>query len=1147
MSGAELVFNPETEYEIIEEFEFDEDVQRPEAVRFFTYTEQAGDFMEKLLPKKGKVSKGDVRAAEKQVDAFTLLYKQLIQETPDGFIPVPQYTAPKTLPWVRYTNIDPANHSTPFRWTANWTPLYGDAEGLTPNYYIRMLDSLPKSAVTWTPDKTGEGVPVYDAAGKVLIDGRYFLDKYVYSKTRHRDDGTFQISRVPREDTQDAVRFRGYSVENPPLAPPNPVENHPFLSAHPDPVVIESDEPLREIMPSLETIFQHAIPETSDPYGVASPYLKIYDVKLRDVPANLWSMKFPPLPIIEETPPPRAIEFAAGSQDAPPKTLIDAYKSAYLPGLSSRKWLSETPDGGALLAKILLSESGNVGILPIPPPSLLPDGVAGILHGTPEECLPPEITGFDDFLTRGIYRAPKCTVCGATGHGGKQCPDKKGKVDFQEGYGCIPLATVAFEREFAPYVGKAPWVPGTDESLLKTHQTFLKKRIEFGEETFARPPSVDPAAAPNETRMMISTILSDEFKVDEDKLSDIQVLLKEGTTLENHIYKDATTGAFLICEHELEQLRGEFAKNPRAYLQTWCAKYSGYYVCKYSGERVAEVLENKDEFDEEGHVTNRHDAISAAPKGVVTQEHMTFALSLKNLQSEFKSANPGEDVMYLLLSLMQVLPDEKQLAPLLGVVRSESDKLLSRFAGKTLPAKAQNDVNLALAVYGFNATVILMQTHRPQLVPRRSFGSQPLVLRGFPRDTSDANDCPLVDSLLSVLQRTFESYPTTFRGASVVFLRAVLNDRKAVKKVVVASMTKQFLPKFRDELMMARDTIESSSAADSGYVLQQSFRPVVTRLPAVLYTPTENVTKDGRESRFVCAGSWMRLLLGSRFSYAQENAPIVEALRPSRRAVEVVAAPSAPDGAPPATEDVKRRIKIKVPAFAPIQAALKQENASTLRALLLRFFSLVALNPSAAYEIREYIRAMRPAVEGAIGDDASLLRDFYKGILLEFGTMVHRVPPLAVAIERAYAADETVKSLLSNAADTRKTIDALSTKERTEFRSRLRRMPDALREETMTLVNLGLAPYLISKSDREGFLQQLQQENLVAPEEMPPVLETDEIPADRDVGPQGEPPTEGEVELQYDEGSYGDRRARVADGEEAYDGATYDLGEDFGN
>jgi len=108
-------------------------------------------------------------------------------------------------------------------------------------------------------------------------------------------------------------------------------------------------------------------------------------------------------------------------------------------------------------------------------------------------------------------------------------------------------------------------------------------------------------------------------------------------------------------------------------------------------------------------------------------------------------------------------------------------------------------------------------------------------------------------------------------------------------------------------------------------------------------------------------------------------------------------------------------------------------------------------------------------------------------------------------------------------------------------------MPDALREETMTLVNLGLAPYLISKSDREGFLQQLQNENLIVPEEMPPALETDDAPADRDVGPQGEVPMEGETELEYDEGGYGDRRARVADGEEAYDGATYDLGEDFGN
>ena len=93
-------------------------------------------------------------------------------------------------------------------------------------------------------------------------------------------------------------------------------------------------------------------------------------------------------------------------------------------------------------------------------------------------------------------------------------------------------------------------------------------------------------------------------------------------------------------------------------------------------------------------------------------------------------------------------------------------------------------------MFGFNGVVTLLQTHIPQLLPRRSFAGKPLILRGFPRDTDDVSDAPLIDSLIGALQQTFESFPSTFRGSSVVLLRNILNDKKAVKKVLLSSLTK---------------------------------------------------------------------------------------------------------------------------------------------------------------------------------------------------------------------------------------------------------------------------------------------------------------------------------------------------------------------
>jgi hypothetical protein len=183
---------------------------------------------------------------------------------------------------------------------------------MAPNYYLLLLDALPKSAIYF---EGGDGTPVF-INGKSEIEGRYVLDRFRYTKTSHREDGTYTIVPVMREDTGDTAKFTHYIVDNPPLAPPAPLTDHPFLSVHPDPVKLESTEPLPELLPTMEAVFEHAVPETNDPYTEGLKYMKIYDIGLRDVPNALWTKKFPPVAVVDESPPPTELSFTARDQDS---------------------------------------------------------------------------------------------------------------------------------------------------------------------------------------------------------------------------------------------------------------------------------------------------------------------------------------------------------------------------------------------------------------------------------------------------------------------------------------------------------------------------------------------------------------------------------------------------------------------------------------------------------------------------------------------------------------------------------------------------------------------------------------------------------------------------------------------------------------
>ena len=1122
--GDLLLFNPTSEFQVLEEFEFDELIQRPEETRFYTLTEQTSDFLEKLLPQSGKkIPKAILKKAEDQVEAFKLLYATHLRESETGFTQSGS-TRPLKLPWVTYSySKEPA--ITTYVWSQKWSPLF---TGLQPNYYLLMLDSLPKSAL-YFPD--AEGQVVYDG----VVNNRKVLGPYTYTKTAYKEDGTYTIARIPRPDTEDVATFSGYTIGVPALAPPNPLADHPFLGLRTEPITVESAEALPVLLPSVDAIMQHAVPRTSNPYKDAPPYLKLYDLTLEDIPWNLWKESFPPLDLIEEGAPPVEIAQKRSAEDAPAKALLDIYKTPWYPGLSTRRWLSNQLDAGTLVSRILLSRVGSQAPIAIPPPVIIPD--AQPIEGTAEDCLPTVITQFSDFAMRGVFRANKCFVCGWIGHGASECPDAKGRParEYKPGGGCLPLSFVTHEREETPYKNKIAWVPGTETQILQEYQQFITKYTEKFIDIVAAVPKADKSLGLSETRQFILDILADESRTPEDRGIDITAIIHDTDhTLEKNVYKEES-GQFLICEHTLDQLSGSYESDPRKFLKRWTVKDAGFSVCRSCGEPISGVLEAQDEFDESGRAIQYREKIEKA--SFTPTEHTTFAASLKQLQNALDLGEPAEDILYLLLSLLQILPEEDQLKPVLDYARSESSKVNAKIAGKKLTAKQKSDVDLALAVFGFNAVVILMQTHRPQLLPRRSFGGKPLIVRGFPRDSTDIADAPLIDGLMRVLTNTFEQYPSTFKGASVVLLRTLLNDRKGVRKIITNSLTKQFIPVFSTKLQESRDLVDS---VDVSYVLKNAFQPPIVNPGPEIQNLAPTAKISGKEQvRFRCTDPSLAWLIPSTpFSFRQKEIKIEVALRASTKAKRVLPFHTDIADYSPTTDEVRGRIKLKVPEIPFLKKILTSESSELLRSILLEWLNTAAQTTTSSQDLKGYIRSIRIPVERAMGEP-SLLRDYFKGILVEFVTRAVADPTVKANIERSLTENLSVRSILTKIDESKKVIDTLRAKEREAFKSRMRNMPDAQREITKTLIDRGLAPYLITKSDRELFVQELAVE--LEPELVLPVGEVEaagDIPDEglndeRDDGPQGEVPVNADgQELLADYGDYGDRRARAADGEE---------------
>lgn len=1003
-------FDP-TDFQVLEDIEFDETIQRPEKVRFYTFVEQTTDAYEKLMPRT-RVTRFQREEVQREVARLQDLYKEYVIALPEDYkLREPEYG--KRFSWIHPVYADHSYKE--YNWQTQWTALFDNLR--LPGFYPRMLSALPRPY-----GDTSTGVPYLVTEPTLFVnqEGKQewrVLPEYVMTRTQRHEDKTIDVERVPVEGTEDVVNFVGYSLEKRSLDIPNPFLEHPFLKSN-EATFFESTAPLNDVVPSLDAILTHGVPVTKDPYVEGTPYLKLYDVKLRDIPWSAWTSKFPPVDVVQEAPVGVPIEYPRPSQLAPPENVLEAYKSSYSPGLSLRLWLMKQLDGGGLIPELLRSQAiDNGSVESVPGVDL---EIAAYPETTLEEC---RLAGksFQDFLITGILR-----------------PARKG-------YQCVPLEFVKQERARMGYLNRKPWAESTGDDMKKSYIRRLEeiRPLEPPKEKTDLAPKT-PQKQDSLRRAEVLAILNDPRRLDEDKLRDIREILRE-TSLTNKIHSDADA-LFVCCEHTLAILGGDLASDKSKFYELWTAVVDGFRVCKYCGEHInTDVFVDQVQFDANGFVIRRTAAFEESTfhgAGV-----RSFATGLNALRSLFVDGNAHDDMVMLILTLLQVLPTADKLDQLLKFGRAIANIQFSKGNADQI-AKFSGITGMATAA-------LILQTHIPSLIPRRAFGTKPLMLSGYPRDSDKPEGYTIADTLVMVLRKTFESFPTSFKGPSQQTVRAVLTNPSEIKTAVLNLLSaKSPLIKGLDKLP---SPVPGLLAAARAYHAEQPVKVETPKslLPLILPPKELGVIRNYVE----CPSSRPVWTSGRLPQVTQGVVALRTGLYPSPNASFV----------PPSQS--RRIVPIPTPKEEIRSRLSKERNLQTRIPIRDNYVTnlMIASRISDLFFLNEPIRNVDST------ENPSILRDISRGMLAEVLSDVQKDATKRTKLEEQRTKDIALYTLTADYKEEKASVNRLVAAEHMRFVQRMAQRTDTEREIIQDLLRVGLAPYIINRSDREEFAREAER------------------------------------------------------------------------
>jgi hypothetical protein len=1050
---ADTLTFEKNEFEVLETFEHDEDVQRPEELRFYTLDEQLHDFLEKFLPSK-KLSRHEEKELKRLRDRIRLAYENTIVVTDTDYT-ISSFFKNVDVSWIHpvYSNFDYNKYS----FKKEWEPLFAKEQIRIPNYYPRLINALPKPYTN-----SGEGRNAYgkltNKEGKEPIQ---VLDNFISTKGIINDDGTYAVETLNMNNSGDIVSISGYFLDERPFEIPRPFD-HPFLKSRQSSYV-ESSVSLKDAYPSIETIMEHAIPSTNDPYGEGSKYLKLYGVSLENIPWKSWKDRFFPAEYRDVPIPIQQIDLKTQDSEKPSESILKVYNDWY-PSYDPRFWLSLQKDGGTIVQKTLLSGANLVGSL-----SAFPY-LGKIEYNFPETY--PEIcqgllTSFDSFLESGLYR---------------QISTK------EKTYGiCVPITTILQEKASFAYINKIPWKENTSHEIISSYKKILKSFInnqndvvEIKYEKYEQKPD-------SERRTDVLSILKDEIRDDLDKAEALERITRD-LELTDNIFYDLGKN-FVLCMHTLEILKGNLKDtlSKLNFYLNWTLQIEGSRVCKFCGDVInKDTLVAVKEYDSDGHVVMEYQPLDSAS---VTLH------SLNNLKSLFSMENSGESLLYLILTFLQIIPTEQQLLPILQLIRSFSKSLKSRAqqTGKI----SNDDREYTEGLFGIAGFVVIIQTHNPFLIPKRKIGTKQFDSSGYPRDSNDQETCKSLKSIIELLRIVIKTFPVLYKGGVAQVLRRLLKDPDDLK-INALRWIGLFNDKFKTVFDSARERYEKPPAEENKNIFS---------------LPSENLKVQQEISNAQCnifktGVSWRT----KRLIVNQEEIPLTKVKSKPYKIIESL--PEKIKFIDFSEKEIRKRLELGLSGF-PFTEFIKTADSSSYVIVSNQLLTILR-NSSFPLEEQQKFRNLLEKIDA----ESSLFRDISKGIFMELLFTIKKSQPLVRVILDSIKTDLTLKMFFVNKKDAEQQDSDLRAKERNTLKAALRSMNDAEREISQKTLALGISEFIITNKQREKFFKDYESLNeIVDPEE--------EYGTERDYIENGNLPVALDgTEMEVDYGDYGDRAVR---------------------